>query len=128
MTTSGYAYIYPDGSIGVVTGAVPAPDLPLTTNQVNHILNYIGDSIAGHTVSDVEEAANAERDLQRRQCRGDLSQPALMEALCRRTARNLAMRGLPVGVMTTDMGGIRPALDDAEVRRLERPFRRGVVG
>lgn len=56
----------------------------------------------------------------------------LAEALCRRVAANLANRALPLGVSaamsemaisTTRVGG-----GDAEVRRLERPWRRLVVG
>lgn len=56
----------------------------------------------------------------------------LAEALCRRVAHNLAVRGLPLGVSvdltdvavaTTRVGGT-----DAEVRRLEAPWRRLVVG
>lgn len=56
----------------------------------------------------------------------------LAEALCRRVAHNLALRSLPLGlqasvadgaVMTNFVGGT-----DAEVRRLEAPFRRRVVG
>jgi hypothetical protein len=52
----------------------------------------------------------------------------LAEALFRRVAHNLAVRALPLGVQaviadgavaTNNVGGL-----DAEVRRLERPFRR----
>lgn len=56
----------------------------------------------------------------------------LLEALCRRVAHNLALRALPLGVSvdltesavaTTRVGGT-----DAEVRRLEAPYRRRTVG
>jgi hypothetical protein len=56
----------------------------------------------------------------------------LAEALCRRVAHNLALRGLPLGVSvdltdaavaTTRVGGT-----DAEVRRLEAPHRKMPVG
>jgi hypothetical protein len=56
----------------------------------------------------------------------------LAEALCRRVAHNLALRALPLGVQatisemavaTTSVGGT-----DAEVRRLERPHRKLVLG
>lgn len=52
----------------------------------------------------------------------------LAEALCRRVAHNLAVRALPLGVQavitdgavaTNNVGGL-----DAEVRRLERPYKR----
>jgi hypothetical protein len=57
---------------------------------------------------------------------------ALLEALYRRVAHNLALRGLPLGVQasitdgavaTTLVGGT-----DAEVRRLEAPYRKRVTG
>lgn len=124
----GYAYWYPDGGLGVAPATIPVPEAPISGAQLQLIRDYLGDSIAGHTTADVGNAANAEREIQRRQCRGDLSNVALMEALCRRVARNLGMRNIPLGVQANDMGAIRPALEDAEVRRLERPFRRGVVG
>ena len=55
--------------------------------------------------------------------------PALLEALCRRVHRALTMRNLPLGVQPLGDGGfIRPGTEDAEVRRLERPFRKLVVG
>jgi hypothetical protein len=56
----------------------------------------------------------------------------LAEALCRRVAHNLALRGLPLGVQanitdaaiaTNRVGG-----EDAEVIRLEKRWRRVVVG
>jgi hypothetical protein len=55
----------------------------------------------------------------------------LVEALCRRVARNLAMRALPLAVQmsNTDMGAVATRLgsSDPEVRRLEAPYRRLVV-
>jgi len=57
---------------------------------------------------------------------------ALKEALCRRVARNLAVRPLPLGVQptVTDAGAATAyiASSDPEVRRLEAPYRRRVVG
>lgn len=56
----------------------------------------------------------------------------LVEALCRRVARNLAMRKLPLGVqpVITDVAatGVQISGNDPEVRRLETPFRRRFVG
>ena len=58
--------------------------------------------------------------------------PALAEALCRRVAHNLAARGNPLGVQATvtDVAAINTYVpgSDAEVRRLEGPWRRRVVG
>lgn len=105
--------------------------------------------MAAPTVSDVAEylelsaeddrltsAFNAEKAAQAAKCRvpaDDAEWPKdLVEALCRRVSHNLALRGLPLGVsavmsdafvQTSRVGG-----EDAEVRRLEGPYRRWVVG
>lgn len=55
----------------------------------------------------------------------------LTEALCRRVAHNLANRSLPLGLSTNSSDGYvstsRVGGDDAEVMRLERPWRKRVV-
>lgn len=102
---------------------------------------YLG---SDHSWSDAEitAALTAETAAQTRACRfpADPAAPAaplpypadLAEALCRRVAANLANRSLPLGVQanmsemsvsTTRVGG-----GDREVARLERPWRRLVVG
>lgn len=56
---------------------------------------------------------------------------AVEEALKRRVARNLAMRGQPLAVLAAEFdGGSAQVLPgrDPEVRRLEAPFRRLVLG
>lgn len=52
----------------------------------------------------------------------------LAEALKRRVARNLAMRSLPLGVQSDELGATRVGSVDPEVRRLEGPYRRLAVG
>lgn len=56
----------------------------------------------------------------------------LAEALCRRVAHNLAVREVPLGVQAaiTDTASavLRVGGTDAEVRRLEGPYRRLVLG
>lgn len=55
--------------------------------------------------------------------------PALDEALCRRVARNLALRKIPLAIQTDELAGaVRIGGKDPEVARLERPFRRVVLG
>lgn len=101
---------------------------------------YLG---ASHSWADsaVEEARLAEVAAQLRACRlpvdPDPENPEpypadLDEALCRRVAHNLALRNLPLGVQanvsdmavaTTRVGGM-----DAEVRRLEGPWRKVMFG
>lgn len=110
-----------------------APDL-------TDVKAYLG---TDHSWSDteVQSALDAETAAQVRACSlpvdpdplNPLPYPAdLAEALCRRVAANLANRSLPLGVSaaiseaaisTTRVGG-----GDREVRRLEAPWRRLVVG
>ena len=52
----------------------------------------------------------------------------LAEALFRRVHRNLAMRNLPLAIQSDGDGGIRIGGNDPEIRRLEAPYRRAVLG
>lgn len=106
----------------------PAP--PADTWEA--VSEYIGD---GHPPHAVVSAYAAEVAAQAKVCRAprpDEDTADLTEALCRRVAANLANRSLPLGVqaMMTDstvatnrVGGI-----DREVGRLERPWRKLVMG
>lgn len=111
-----------------------APDLTV----VKAYLNEADDSLVakwGDTA--ITGALAAEKAAQSRVCRvptdPDAEWPAdLTEALCRRVAANLAARAVPSGVQSTltefgpttaRIGGI-----DREVRRLEGPFRKVVLG
>jgi hypothetical protein len=110
------------------------PDLPT-------VLTYLGTD-SSWASEEVESALAAETAAQARVVKfpPDPDAPAeplpypadLAEALCRRVAHNLALRALPLGVQatisemavaTTSVGGT-----DAEVRRLERPHRKLVIG
>ena len=112
-----------------------------TAPDLTAVKEYLG---ADHSWSDTEisSALASETAAQLKVCRfpldptppaAPLAYPAdLTEALCRRVAHNLALRALPLGVQatisemavaTTSVGGT-----DAEVRRLERPYRRLVLG
>lgn len=55
----------------------------------------------------------------------------LAEALCRRVARNLAMRGIPLALQSTvsELGTAtaRVGSTDPEIRRLEGPYRKRVL-
>lgn len=87
----------------------------------------------GDESQDVEiaDALAAETDAQRRVCRVPAAYPAdLRQALLRRVARNLALRGLPLMVLRGDAetGSTIPPGRDAEVRRLEAPWRKLVMG
>lgn len=88
------------------------------------------------SAEDITKAFAAEKAAQARVCSvpaDDAVWPAdLAEALFRRTAHNLALRALPLGfeevISETSATGMRVGGTDAEVRRLEAPYRRLVVG
>lgn len=114
-----------------MSDAEPTPGPP-TEAQV---VAYVAPSSSADA-AEVGSAYAAEKAAQARRCRvpaDDAVWPAdLAEALLRRVAHNLALRQLPlgvqasiseVGVQTNRVGGT-----DAEVRRLEAPFRKVVLG
>jgi hypothetical protein len=96
------------------------------------VQDYLGDT--SYTVSEIGEVLAAEKAAQAARCRvpaDDAAWPAdLTEALYRRCARNLALRGMPLAVLQGDAeaGSLIPPGRDPEVRRLEGPHRRITVG
>lgn len=52
----------------------------------------------------------------------------LREAVLRRCCRNLAMRKLPLGIAESEANAVRISGRDGEIRRLEAPYLRLVVG
>lgn len=84
------------------------------------------------TIDDeIGDALAAESLAQRRVCRIPAEYPAdLREALHRRIARNLAMRGIPLAVLRGDAESGDTVLpgNDPEIRRLEKPHRKLVMG
>lgn len=101
---------------------MPAPDRAA-------VRAYLGTSSA--TDAQIDSALAAELRAQRRICRVPTDPAAvwdadLTEAACRRVARNLAMRGIPLAVFQGDAdgGSLVPPGRDPEVRRLEGPLRR----
>lgn len=99
---------------------------------------YLGNE---HDAGDVSAALAAEKAAQAARCRipaeaadSDAGTwPAdLLEALCRRVARNLTARGNPLGFIPTlddtTSGGAFFGSNDPEIRRLEAPHRRLAVG
>lgn len=79
----------------------------------------------------ITEALNAEAAAQRKRCNVPAVYPDdLREALKRRVARNLAARAVPVAQVTSFEGGqtsTRVPFNDAEVARLEGPYRKVVL-
>lgn len=91
---------------------------------------YLGANSFADT--EITDALAAESAAQRRFCRVPADYPAdLAQALKRRVARNLALRGLPLAVLRGDADGgdatVLPG-QDPEVKRLEKNWRKVVLG
>lgn len=118
-----------DGAVdftAYVTAVVLAAGMPDTDD----LDAYLGQH--SFTDDELQEALDAEAAAQRAVCRVPAAFPAdLREALLRRSARNLAMRQLPLAMVQGDAeaGGatLLPGRDP-EVRRLEAPHRKLTVG
>ncbi len=97
--------------------------------DLSSVKEYLGDAVRGKSDALLGSVLAAEAAAQARVCRVDeANYPAdLAEALCRRVAANLARRSLPLGIQDAELGGTRVGADP-EVRRLEAPHRRLVVG
>lgn len=105
---------------------VPLDPWALTVAQMR---GYLVDTSADD--GEIADALDAERFAQASRCRIDTYTPDLLQALKRRVARNLAARRVPVATFTAFDGGQtsqRVPANDAEVRRLEAPYRRLTVG
>ncbi|GIF71905.1 hypothetical protein [Asanoa siamensis] len=91
---------------------------------------YLGET--SWTEEEIQGALDAELAAQAKVCRVPVDMPAdLAEAVKRRVARNLALRPLPLAVLQGDaQGGSDTVLPgrDPEVRRLEAPHRKLVIG
>lgn len=98
------------------------------------VRTYLGSSAPSYTDAEILAALDAEDAAQRSACKvpalpSDYSSD-LREALLRRVVRNLALRRLPLGFQDSisEAGPIRIGSTDPEVRRLEGPFKKRVVG
>jgi hypothetical protein len=113
----------------VANAGAPTPALP-DRAAVRAYLDSVGESSA--TDEAIDEALAAETANQRRLCDVPAVYEAdLAEALKRRVARNLAARAVPIAQMTSfETGAVtqRVTRYDAEVTRLEGPYRKVVVG
>lgn len=143
VTTGQYRATYTVGTAGRYVARVTTTDDALdfaafvlaTTASTGmpfagDVVEYLG--ATSHTTDEIQDALDAEAAAQRAVCRVRAVYPDdLRQALLRRVARNLAMRQLPLAVLQGDgdIGGssILPGRDP-EVRRLEGPHRKLVVG
>lgn len=108
-----------------VTATVPSAGMP----DLAAADAYLGDN--SWTDDEIEDALDAEAAAQRSVCDIPAAYPDdLRQALLRRVARNLSMRKLPLAVLAGDAENGSTVLPgrDPEVRRLEAPFRKMVVG
>jgi len=107
--------------VAAATGTVPTLTL---------VKAYLGTT--SFSDSEITDAMNAEAAAQLARCRIPPSYPAdLAQALKRRVQCNLARRQLPLGMLPGDGAGAQASTvpgNDAEVRRLESPYRRVTVG
>lgn len=96
---------------------------------VSDVRDYLGSTSA--TDAEILDALTAEQYAQAARCRVDPFTPDLLQALKRRVARNLAARAVPVATFTSFEGGATSARVphlDAEIARLEGPYRKRRVG
>lgn len=118
---------------GPVVSAVPfAVDVETVGGArptLAQVKDYLKDAATGWSDPQIQAALDAEAAAQARVCRiGAVYPPDLAEALKRRVRRNLAMRGIPLGVQNSPDGGPVRVGRDPEIRRLEAPFPKLKVG
>lgn len=92
--------------------------------------DYVKQDFGSWSDAEIEETLDVEASAQRKVCRvGAVIDPDLRSALLRRVRVNFSRRGQPV-LVTVDSEGNNTFLpiNDPEVRRLERPFRKLVMG
>jgi hypothetical protein len=101
---------------------------------VTDVQDYLG-AETEYTSDEIGAALASEKAAQARKCRvpaDDAVWPEdLVEALCRRVQRNLAVRALPLGLQTsiTDAAVQTTRIGrDPEVGRLEAPWRKVMFG
>ncbi|MEV0425390.1 hypothetical protein [Micromonospora sp. NPDC050495] len=95
------------------------------------VADYLREGAASWATEDLQDALDAEAAAQRAVCRVRAVYPDdLRQALLRRVQRNLALRQLPLAVHQGDAeaGPMLLPGRDPEVRRLEAPHRKLVVG
>lgn len=143
-----YLAVYVLAATGRHTAAVTVAPAVGSTTPVNDVVLYAVDAMApsgrptladvttylgetSFTSVDIAAALAAETAAQSRACRiGAVYDVDLAEALKRRVARNLALRAVPLAVLRGDaeVGATTLPGRDPEVRRLEGPWRKLVLG
>jgi hypothetical protein len=110
-----------------VSASTVGADMP----DVDACRAYDPSDLGSWTDEQVQDALDAEASAQRAVCKvGAVYPPDLAEAVKRRVQCNLARRPLALAVLQGDAesGPTVPPVRDPEVRRLEGPWRKRVVG
>ena len=127
-----FAVVSSTGTVVSIATFTVTADLPSALPDIDDVKAYLGDSAAQWTDAEIQEALDAETAAQARVCRvGAIYPDDLRSALLRRVQRALAMRPLPLAVLQGDAeAGTTTVLPgrDPEVRRLEGPHRKLVLG
>lgn len=101
----------------------------MATPTLQNVKDYLGENAYAYSDVVLTSTLAAETAAQAAVCRvGEAMPDDLAMALLRRVARNLAMRALPVGVQSDEMGSTTIGSNDPEVRRLEKPYKKVFVG
>lgn len=126
VTDASYGSVAFSAYVSTVTASSGMP----TVTDVDTYLTQAGVS-GSWTTAQKQSALDAEAAAQRAVCKVGAIYPAdLKEALLRRVARNLALRAIPIATPTGDAESPLSFIPgrDPEVRRLEAPHRKLVVG
>ena len=104
--------------------------LPIVPPTVTQVRNWTGVTVGSIADADLQIIIDAELCLQAKVCRVDPYIAPLYQAVLRRCGRELAARGIPLGMTSgeSEFGPARLAAFDAEVERLEGPYRKVVTG
>jgi hypothetical protein len=117
------------GTVVSVTGFAVDAAVIAARPTLAQVKEYLRDAAKGWSDAEIQFALDAETVNQAGRCRIPAAYPAdLAEALKRRVRRNLAMRGLSLGVQTSEAGPIRIGGLDQEIRRYEAGYRKLTVG
>ena len=126
------AVTVPGAGVAYFTATAVEPTATAAMPDVQDCVDYMGgDDAISFTDDDVQQALDQETSAQARVCRIPAAYPAdLRGALLRRVQRALAMRSLSLAVRESTDGEstiIVPGRDP-EVRRLEAPYRKVMLG
>jgi hypothetical protein len=103
---------------------------PPETPALDDVRAWIGVPETAVSDEQLQTVIDAEMGAQAQVCRVDPWAAQLTQAIYRRVGREVAAMALPLGVIGSDaeFGGANLPRFDAEIERLERPFRLVILG